>query len=206
MIQKLLYALCTALLLCVGVALPQNTFASDETYVVEQSQFKVWKTIKLGTGLKTWEDFRTALTNAGYCYPLWTEDMIKQPAFTVATKETTVDLVVVSVAELGFKNRATRKSIYARAQELGLELAPAEVGLQLRLQYPDQPMYELLIIGMKPIIAPSNGGLRAFYVYRDYEGRCIIAGSAGRYDNDWDGRPPAGDWGVRTRFVFVSRK
>ena len=62
-----------------------------------------------------------------------------------------VDLVVVSAAELGTPPETSLVDVYARAQESGLALAPAEVGPQLRLQYLDQPIGEFLHVGMNPI-------------------------------------------------------
>src|SRR5581483_3717379 len=90
------------------------------------SQFPVWRTIQIGTGLKTANDFRRALTSAGYRIGTWANDILGR--FTPATEEKKLDLVAVSVAELGFANGATLRDIYARAKELGLELCPAEVG------------------------------------------------------------------------------
>jgi len=90
--------------------------------------FPVWKTIKLGTGLKTADDFREALKDGGFRIGDWANDILGKPAFKAAVEETEIDLVVVSVAELGFKKGATREDIYKRAQELGLEVCPSEVG------------------------------------------------------------------------------
>ncbi|MCH8162645.1 MAG: hypothetical protein IIA99_00905, partial [Proteobacteria bacterium] len=100
-------------------------------------KFSVLKTIKLGTGLVTPDDFRRALKDDGFRLSDWSSDILGKPAFTVSSEETEVDLVVVSVSELGFKDGATRADIYKRAKELGWELCSAEVGPQLRLQYPD---------------------------------------------------------------------
>ncbi|MDH6263365.1 hypothetical protein [Bradyrhizobium sp. BR13661] len=47
-------------------------------------------------------------------------------------------------------------SVHASAPWLGLELAAAEVGPQLRLQYFDQPIGEFLITGMDPIMRWSG--------------------------------------------------
>lgn len=125
--------------------------------------WQTWKTVKLGTGLKTADDFRKAVKKAGMKVSNWGSDILGKPAFTVSTEEMEIELVLTSVAELGFKDGATRKDIYVRAQELGLDLCPTEVGPQLRLQYKDQPKGEWLVIAMEPV-TDSDSGLRLFYV------------------------------------------
>ncbi|MBI2054119.1 MAG: hypothetical protein HYT36_02200 [Candidatus Staskawiczbacteria bacterium] len=188
MVKKLLHTLCAALLLCTGVVIPKNTFAGNSTYATEQPWFKVWKTIKLGTGQKTTDDFRTALHGGGHEISVWVIVTMNSPAFTVSGTEKIVDLALFTVAELGFKDGARLANIYARAQELGLELAPAEVGPQLRLQYVDQPNREYLVIGMEPI-AFSDGSLNVFHL----SGRHLD--SYGGYPNDF--------WYHYGHFVFV---
>src|SRR5206468_12616892 len=80
-------------------------------------------------------------------------EILARPAFTVASQKTDVKLVTISPAQLGFtSDTATLAEIYARARQLGFELAAAEVGPQLRIQYLDQPMGEFLVIGMEPIL------------------------------------------------------
>ena len=74
--------------------------------------------------------------------------MLGKPAFRVVAKETDVDLIVMSVTDLGFPEGASLKDIYAKARALGLYLCPVEVGPQLRLQYHDQPQDEPLFIAM----------------------------------------------------------
>ncbi len=120
------------------------------------NEFKTWKTIHLGTGPKTPGDFREALKDNEINLNHWANDILGQPAFTVATKETEIDLVKVTLAKLGFENDTNRDQICERAKELGLELCPAEVGPQLRLQYQDQPNDEWVLIGMEPI--PNSDG------------------------------------------------
>ncbi len=159
------------------------------------SQFPVWKTVKLGTGIKSADDFRSAIKRAGYRISDWANDILGKPAFSVASKEMEVDLVNVSVAELGFANDASRKEIYDRAIELGLELCPAEVGPQLRLQYKDQSHSEWLVIAMEPIVA-SDGGLLVFRV--DHDGGGVWLDSHGGH--------PGRVWGAGSRFLFVLRK
>jgi len=139
-------------------------FLSGELVVKElERQFKIWRTVKLGSGLKTADDFRKALNDNGFRVSSWADDIL--PAFTVATEATEVDLVKVTVSELGFKKGARRDQIYERAKELGLELCPPEVGPQLRLQYKDQPNEEWIFVGMEPI-TDSDGDLSVFCVER----------------------------------------
>jgi hypothetical protein len=111
----------------------------------------VWKTISVGTFAKLF-DLRNALDAAGCGIAESAEEILARPAFTLSATKTDVELIAVSAAELGFQTDTTSlANIYARAQQLGFRLAAAEVALQLRLQYFDQPIGEFLIIGMEPI-------------------------------------------------------
>lgn len=147
--------------------------------------FKVWKTIKLGMDPKTADDFRKAIKNKGMRIGDYANGILGKPQFTVAAEETKVDLVIVSVAELGFKDGAKREDIYARAQELGLQRCPSEVGPQLRLQYADQPKGEWLVIGMEPI-TDSDGHLGLFDVGHDGGGLWLDS-YCGSPDDFWPG-------------------
>jgi len=158
--------------------------------------WSTWKTIRLGTnGLKTADDFRKSLKDNGFSIGDHANDILGKPAFTVAAEEIELDLVVASVAEIGFKDGATREQIYARAKEHGLDLCPAEVGPQLRLQYKDQPNGEWLIVAMEPI-AGSVGYLQLFYVERDDSALWLYSFSD----------RPVHVWGSDARFVFSRRK
>ena len=131
------------------------------------------------------------LKDRGFNIGNWADDILGKPAFTAATEATEIDLVKVTVAELGFKKGARRDQIYERAKELGLELCPPEVGPQLRLQYHDQPNGEWLFIGMKPI-ADSVGNLLVFSVERNALELWL--------DGVWS--RPGGVWDPGSRWVF----
>lgn len=154
-------------------------------------EFKVFKTLKLRTGMDA-KGYRKAIEEKkmriGYC----ADDILGKPAFSVATEEMELDLVVVSVKELTGKDEAPLIEIYARAKERGLGLCPNEVGPSLRLQYADQPNGEWLIIGMEPI-ADSDGYLELFYLEHSDDGLWLYT----RY-----GRPGS-VWRGCYRFVFV---
>jgi hypothetical protein len=96
---------------------------------------------------------------------------------------------------LGLPDKSTTDQIYQRAEELGLELCPAEVGPHLRLQYQDQPMSEFLHIGMKQI-TDSHGDPDVFRLYRDEGGRWLSGGWA----------RPSGHWDRDSKFVFRLRQ
>ena len=165
----------------------RNAFCSSE----EPSRFKVWKTIKLGTGFKKADDFRRALRDGEFRLSDWASDILGKPAFTVASEETEVDLVKVTVAELGFKKGARRDQIYERAKELGLEFCPPEVGPQLRLQYQDQPNGEWILVAMEPII--GSGGYPSVF--------CVGRGDSELWlSSRWG--DPDGFWGPDGLWVF----
>ena len=157
--------------------------------------WKTWKTIKLGIGFRTTDDFRKAIKSARMKIGEEADYILGKPSFTVAESFTEVELVACSVAELGFNDGTTRKDIYIRAEELGLDLCPPEVGPQLRLQYTDQPMTEALVIAMEPI-TDSDDDLSLFRVVHAGDGRWLHV-SRGLPDFFWDGND---------RFVFLRRK
>jgi hypothetical protein len=165
-------------------------FLSGELVVRQEHQLEVWKTINLGTGLKTTDDFRKALESAGFKISSWASGILGMPDFTVASEEVTIDLARVTVAELGFEEETTLDQIYERAKWLGLKICPPEVGPQLCLQYPDQPTGEKILIGMKPIAGPEDS-LNVFNVMND---------SQRWLHSYWDANP--GHWSPSSQWVF----
>lgn len=158
----------------------------------ELKDFPTWKTIKLGNGLETAGDFRKAIMAAGMKIGDWANDILGK---TASETEQEVDLVVATPKELGFSGNATYRDICDKAIELGLELCPAEVGPQLRLQSTDQPYGEWIVMAMEPI-AGSDGDLSVFHVVRDLDGLRLDA---------CYGLPDL-VWNADNRFVFVRRK
>ncbi len=154
--------------------------------------FPVWKTIKLGTGLVTPDDFYRELIDNGFRTSDSSKDIFGKPSFVTSDIETLVDLVLISSSDIGLKNGATRKNFYNRVYELGLELCPPELGPQLRLQYPDQPHDELIIIGMEPIVG-RGGHLNIFGLSHDDSGCWINAYIS--HPNNW--------YDTTRHFVFV---
>lgn len=161
----------------------RNDFRKFCGLVPVSTEFPVWKTIKIGTGLKTSDDFRKSINENEMEINYPANDILGKSDFAVAIKETELDLVKATVAELGFKNGARCDQIYARAKELGWELCPSEVGPQLRLQYQNQPNGESVLIAMEPI-ADSGGTLRVFNVKRSDFG-LLLYDHPGYADSFW---------------------
>lgn len=124
--------------------------------------FPTWRTITLGT-FKSVEDLSAAFRSHDFKIGLEAAKVLKNTP--LAETETKIELVLVSVADLGFTKGALQGAIYKRAKKLGLDLVPAEVGPQPRLAYRDQSEDDdwWPLIGMKPIVA-SPGELSMFYM------------------------------------------
>lgn len=135
--------------------------------------FPSWKTIKLGTK-----------SLCGYCEALgrgrhiWNRETIRVIERTPCTEsEESMDLVILSVSELGFDIAQHRYNgvpyglVCARALLMGLELCPAEVGLALRLQYQDQPTFvqrhdkDIIYVAMNGLSVPVGSGNTNTYSY-----------------------------------------
>lgn len=147
-------------------------------------RFKVWKTIKLGTGLNTAGDFRRALRDGEFKLSNSASEILGKPAFTVAAEETEVDLVKVTAAELGFKKYIQLYQIYECAKKFGLELFPPEFGPQLRLQCQNQPNDEMILVAMEPVFL-SDGCSHVFKIEHNDSGLWLNSHRFGRSGTLW---------------------
>src|SRR3989338_7539783 len=176
---------------------PQDLSAEERAALIKaqaelernREKFPIWKTIRLG-GFKTPAEIRKALEDGGFKISDWAEQILEKTPLPGSPSE--INLVRMTVADLGFEFNATTEDIYARAKELGLDLCPAEVGPELRLQYPDQPLGEWSNVAMKPIM-DADGFLYIFYFEYDKDGRWLKAGAGGAM----------GNWSANFSFFFV---
>lgn len=119
----------------------------------------------------------------------YARDMLEKT--TVSTPEH-LDLVRLTVKDLGFPDGATTDEIYQRAKEFGLELCPQDTGPNLRLQN-STPDY--MFIAMKQI-TDRYGDPNVFGLDRD-DVDLWLYGYWARPDSRWHGG---------FRFVFRLRK
>lgn len=113
---------------------------------------KIWKRIKLGTGIKTGREFYDLLKRCGWEISSSAKKALYKRKFVVSCTERKVNLVRVTDIDLGLSKESPPKVVYKRAIELGLELCPYEVGPQLRMQYGNQPTNEWLLIATDKIV------------------------------------------------------
>jgi len=159
------------------------------------NKFPIWKVVKIGTGLKTADDFRRAFKAICHKIGESANDILGRAAFIISKCKKEINLVIVTPIDLGFKYNTTRLNIYKRAQELDLELCSPEVGPQLRLQYKNQPPGEYLHIAMLPILGENNQA-RAFGIERDGNAFFLHAANGS----------PESVWSVNSKWVFVRRR
>ena len=118
-------------------------------------------------------------------------EMLYHKDFITLKEPETIDLVRLTVADLGFLRATTTQQIFDRAQELGLELCPPEVGLAQRLKDTNQPIYEWYRLAMKQI-SVSDGYPYVFRLARYDDGLWL--------DDSW--AEPVFEWDPPDEFVF----
>lgn len=150
---------------------------------------------ELEIGGKSKEELEHQIENQGMRIGDYAKSMTENRDFKTLQKPEQRKLVRLQVEDLGFTNYPTTTELYARAEELGLELCPPEVGPQYRINYKNQPMGEWVYIGMKPI-TDSHGDPSVFYVARHEHGLWLHDDFAG----------PGRRWAPSHRLVFSLRK
>ena len=194
-------ALVVAILLILGVSNRYKDFATDFA-------------ITLGTH-RSGTDLLEALIEKKCRTSVWSAQALENPDFPVTAAETTVDIVIVSMRELGFAagEFATLDTIYARAKQRGLETCPVATAAQLRLQLLDQPDWRTgkrlseFFVASEPFVLTRDGLPKIFSVVRDDRyphpetgiGLWLISNGAHRLFNASD--PEGFDHGGRFAFV-----
>jgi hypothetical protein len=157
-------------------------------------KLKTFKVIEIGT-YKSVKPLRKALEKSGARIGDWAGVILNKTKLSKSKQF--LDLVVLTVRELGLPRDSELKDIYEAAKNQGLDLCPAEVGPLLRLQYTDQPRGEWLIIAMEPIRIKDPFTNPFLFHVECFDGDCFL--------NAQQGYPPNRP-GLVYRFVFVRRK
>lgn len=154
---------------------------------------KPWKTVQVGTGLKTAVDIYRALKGNGFKVVSWAENFICRQSFieSISPVRKGLTLYTASTGEL-IGRPGTLKEIFASIERIGGKLLPSEAGPQLRLQYPDQPADECLQIAMEQIM-DAEGELHV-WVVKNEDGRLYLTTHFGY---------PETIFGLEGRWVFA---
>jgi hypothetical protein len=165
----------------------QSVAGNDST----AAEVRIWRTITVGIN-KGVNAYREALDAAAIKIGDSADEILGRPAFRYAGMKIKIELTLLSAAMLGVESESTLSDVYERARQAGLELCPAEVGPQLRLDYRNQPLGEALDIAMEPV-ATYSGDLTVLALVNFGSGLALIGG---------DGRSDATVPRTR-RFVFA---
>lgn len=154
------------------------------------TNLKIWKTIEVGAlppgGLLS------ELEKEGHYVSSWAKELIEKMPLGKIEK---VDVVKMTLAEMGFTKPARWVQILEKVKELGGDFCP-ELGPLLRLADKDQEKGSWYYIAMEPI-AGSGGRPFVFYVGR--------FGGGGRWLHAFWVLPDD-EWDLDHEFVFRLRK
>ena len=148
-------------------------FGRNDEDTKNKKDFTADFTITLGTH-RTGADLLQTLIEKRCMVSLWSIEALGNPDFPVVAEEITVDIVVVSMLEMGFAEGelATLDTIYNRAKQLGLEICPVETAAQLRLQFLDQQHWATggrlgkFFVASEPFVLTPDGFPKIFSVVR----------------------------------------
>lgn len=112
-------------------------------------KFPVWKTVRIGV-YKNGNYFAMEIESKGNKVTSWAKDIMLETGFILPEKEECVPLVLVSVADLGFKGETDTRSVFDRIGSFGLQFCPAPVAPQC-LILEDWEIIKCVTFGHKPI-------------------------------------------------------
>jgi len=128
--------------------------------------------VSVELGGKTVDGYKTELDAQGHQITDMAKDILAKTE--TAKEQVELQLVRLSVKDLGFSSTTPYEKIKERAKELGLGLAPAEAGPALRLLLENQTMNDVLLVGMEELKG-HDGVPVVFSLAYDFEGSWLHA-------------------------------
>ncbi len=104
---------------------------------------KIWKKINKIDFSDTKECLLN-LKNKNYKVSPWIENIFDNNKLNYFEINYPINLVRVSLNDLGFKKHTELKNVYLKIKDMGLELVPPQIALFSRFLYDDQPTGEWL--------------------------------------------------------------
>lgn len=156
--------------------------------------FPIWRTVQVGGKSRT--KVITELDAKGIKMTDWVREAIYRTV-VFSRRPRDIQLVRVSVADLGFKIDATTKQIWARAWNLGLQLCPAEVAPFLCLSENHHLEHGGYIFAMESICIPGDETYQPLFQFiHDDEGQWLIDDESQCTTNE--------PWAPSLHLVFVA--
>lgn len=151
---------------------------------------KVFKTISI-EGI-TKQQLLQRLIAVGIQFNKYAHDLFNHSQFSPPSKNEQVELVKVTLSDVGLNNPSSYLELINRVSTLGLKPCPLYIGAYLRLEYLDQPAGPYLTIAS---IKPENDAdyPNGFYI-RNFENELWLRGY--RADDFCD-------WPDQNEFVFL---
>ena len=162
--------------------------------MVTSVKIETWKSIEIGTSPKTTDELRRALEDKGRVVNHTASIILDK--ITFAGKKTKVDLVKLSIQDLGFVSfdEARYVDLLARARQSGLGLCQSESVIKLCLQDLEQTN-ERYLIAMEPVESDKHAGhlciLRIFFK----DGVLLLVSAS---------FPPEAAWPMESTLIFQS--
>lgn len=131
-------------------------FDDEVVDFVLPNKFQIWKTIKLGTGLKIADDFRKALNQSGNNIASWANGVLEETMLAVRETEIEVDLYNLTTTELtGKEEFGTIAEVFAGAKRLGFEKCSPQRSANgrmafYRLRFPSLLLPLPISLGVRP--------------------------------------------------------
>ena len=192
----------------------------------EEEKFVADFTVTLGT-FETGVKILEALVEEKHRVSKWSTQILSNPDFLVEPEEKAVDVIVMSLLEMGFLENelVTHETILKKGRKIGLEVCPPELAAQLRSQFVDQPDWTTgdrlgeFFVATEKITLANDGIPRVFSIVRDdafphpdtgvglwlISNNLLDAADAGGRDRLFNPADPEGvDLGGRFAFVIPS--
>lgn len=174
-----------------GVEGVNKFLRGDLTVSSGKRAFKVWKTLKSKTGLKSLEDFKRVLEDIGGRIDDMDYDILSKVVLKFDQEEKEIAFVIVSPADLGFTQEVKLSDFYRKVQNVGLKRCSIEDVLRLRMNYWQQQKDEWLMVATEHIAVTDD--ILCLFTVANQDGVCCLDVANGDPDHLWE---------TDTRFVF----
>jgi hypothetical protein len=145
--------------------IPHSLPDTEQSSLERETKWEVWRMVEAGG--KSVQVLEVELKQKCINVSDYARDLMRSKDFVTLKRPEQIKIARSTVGGLGFTERPTRDQLLQRIDgDPELEYLPPEAAVALRLEYKDQPLWEYLYAGMKPI-SVSGGTPGVFELARD---------------------------------------